>query len=51
MGRRDFRWREPKKPKKGAKKTKAISELLPQVEVEVVRKKKKTSAEEVEEEA
>ncbi|MEA3442090.1 MAG: hypothetical protein U9R04_01155 [Chloroflexota bacterium] len=51
MGRRDYRKREPKKSKKGAKKTKAISEILPQVEVEVVKKKRKTSAEGVEEEA
>jgi len=46
MGKRDFRWREPKKPKKGAKKTKIESELMPPTEVEVVRKKRKPSAEE-----
>ena len=49
MGSRDFRWRETKKPKKGVKRTKTISELLPQAEVEVVKKKKKTGAEETEE--
>jgi hypothetical protein len=49
MGSRDFRWRETKKPKKGAKKTKTISELLPQAEVEVVKKKKKPDVEEAEE--
>jgi hypothetical protein len=41
MGRRDYRHREPKKPKKEAKKTKAISEFMPTTEVEVVRKKRK----------
>jgi len=46
MGKRDYNWREPKKPKKGAKKTKIASELMPSTEVEVVRKKRKPSAEE-----
>ena len=41
MGKRDFRWREAKKPKKGAKKTKIVSEIIPQVQVEVVKKGKK----------
>lgn len=42
MGRRDYSWREPKKAKRGAKKRKVISsELLPQVETEVIRKGKK----------
>jgi hypothetical protein len=41
MGRRDFRWREAKKPKKGAKKIKTVSEIVPQVQVEVVKKGKK----------
>ncbi len=50
MGRRDYRRREPKKPKKGAQKPKPISELVPQVEVEVVRKKKKPAEEEESEE-
>ena len=48
MGRRDYRRREPKKPKKGAQKIKPISEFVPQIEVEVVRRKRKP-AEEVEE--
>ncbi|MDH4068583.1 MAG: hypothetical protein OEU97_06635 [Dehalococcoidia bacterium] len=48
MGRRDFRRREPKKPKKGEQKSKPISTLVPQVEVEVIRKKRKP-AEELEE--
>jgi len=46
MGKRDYRWRETKKPKKGAKKTKTISELMPSTEVEVVKKKRKSSIEE-----
>jgi len=46
MGRRDFRWREPKKPKKTAKKPQAIPEILPQVEVEVIKKGKKERGEE-----
>ncbi len=41
MGKRDFRWRESKKPKKSTKKTKIISELMPPSEVEVVKKRKK----------
>lgn len=42
MGSRDYRHRETKKPKKGAKKAAPIY-LLPTtpVEVEVIRKKKK----------
>lgn len=48
MGKRDYRRREPKKPKKGGQKSKPISVLVPQVEVEVVKKKRKP-AEEVEE--
>ena len=41
MGRRDFRWRERKKPKKDAKKT-ASTEILPSpVTVEVIKKGKK----------
>lgn len=46
MGRRDYRHREAKKPKKGAKKTKQISEFLPQAEVEVVKKRKKETGSE-----
>lgn len=41
MGRRDYRRREPKKPKKGAQKGRPISEFTPQVEVEVIKKKRK----------
>jgi len=41
MGKRDFRWRESKKPKKGAKKTRISSEFMPSTEVEVVKKKKR----------
>jgi hypothetical protein len=42
MGRRDFRKRESKKPKKEARKPQVISEMLPQqVEVEVFKKGKK----------
>jgi len=41
MGRRDYRWREAKKTKKDAEKTKTISEIIPQAEVEVVRKRSK----------
>ncbi len=46
MGRRDFRRRESKKPKKEAKKTKTISEFMPLTAVEVVKKKRKPSIEE-----
>lgn len=48
MGKRDYRRREPKKAKKDAKRTEAVSELLPAPEVEVVGKKKisKTKAHE-----
>jgi len=45
MGRRDYRKREPKKPKKGAQKSKSISELVPQLEVEVIKKKRKPAEE------
>ncbi len=48
MGKRDFRWREAKKPKKGAKKAKIASEFVPSAEVEVIRKQKKPSIEEEE---
>jgi hypothetical protein len=44
MGKRDFRWREPKKPKKGAKKTKIASEFMPPIEVEVVKKRKREAS-------
>lgn len=42
MGTRDYRWREPKKPKKRAKKTAPIV-LTPQATVEVIKKGKKPS--------
>jgi hypothetical protein len=45
MGSRDYRKREPKKPKKGAQKIKPISEFVPQVEVEVIKKKRKPAEE------
>jgi hypothetical protein len=45
MGRRDYRKRESKKPKKGAQKSKPISEFVPQVEVEVIKKKRKPTEE------
>jgi hypothetical protein len=41
MGTRDYRWRERKKSKKGAKKP-ATTIITPQVEVEVIKKGKKT---------
>ena len=46
MGRRDFRWREAKKPKKKARKTQVVAELLPPVEVEVIKRGKKEPEEE-----
>lgn len=48
MGRRDFRRREPKKPKKGSQKSKPISEFVQQVETEVIKKKRKPVEEEEE---
>lgn len=45
MGRRDYRRREPKKPKKGAQKNKPISPLVPQTEVEVIKRKRKPAEE------
>ncbi|MBE9482179.1 MAG: hypothetical protein IMY88_00685 [Chloroflexi bacterium] len=41
MGKRDFRHREPKKPKKGASKVTVASILPPPTTVEVVKKGKK----------
>ena len=41
MGRRDYRRREPKKSKKGTQQSKPISELVPQLETEVIKKKRK----------
>jgi hypothetical protein len=50
MGRRDYRHREPKKPKKGAKRP-PISDLLPTpTTVEVIKKGKKEKGTEEEEE-
>jgi len=49
MGRRDYRHREPKKPKKDAKKISPVTVMLPPVQVEVIKKGKK-KREEVEEE-
>jgi len=47
MGRRDYRHREPKKPKKGAKKLPPITILpAPTAEVEVIRKARKKGEEE-----
>jgi hypothetical protein len=45
MGRRDYRRRESKKPKKGAQKSKQISEFVPQLETEVIKKKRKPAEE------
>lgn len=45
MGRKDFSKRETKKTKKDLKKTKAISELLPHTEVEIIKKQRKSSEE------
>ena len=42
MSRRDYRRREQKKPKKGTQKSKPITELVLQVETEVIKKKRKT---------
>jgi len=41
MGRRDYRHREPKKPKKDARKISAETILPPSTTVEVVKKGKK----------
>lgn len=49
MGRRDYRHRESKKPKKGAKKP-SVAEVLPSsTTVEVIKKGKKPAAAEEEE--
>jgi len=45
MSRRDFRRREPKKAKKGTQKNKPISEFVPQLETEVIKKKRKPAEE------
>jgi len=41
MGKRDYRHREPKKPKKDVKKTLATSNIPPPMTVEVIKKKRK----------
>jgi len=41
MGRRDYRHREPKKPRKDAKKVSATTILPPSITVEVIKKRKK----------
>ena len=46
MGRRDFRHREPKKPKKDAKKVSVTTILPPPMTVEVVKREKKRKVEE-----
>lgn len=46
MARRDYRRREPKKPKRGAKKTEILSELLGPTEAEVIKKKRRPTTEE-----
>lgn len=46
MGTRDYRWREAKKTKKGAKKVTPVSILPPQETVEVIRKPSKKKEEE-----
>ena len=45
MGGRNYRWREPKKPKKGAKKPIA-TEVQPPVTAEVIKKGKRAKGEE-----
>lgn len=46
MGGRDYRWRESKKPKKGAKKSVGTPVVQPPVTTEVVKKRKKAKGEE-----
>jgi len=46
MGKRDYRHREPKKPKKDARKISTDIILPPSVAVEVVKKRKKEAREE-----
>ncbi len=48
MGRRDYRKRELKKPKKKARKPGGITVLQPQGPVEVIKKRKKEKQEEEE---
>lgn len=51
MGKRDYRHREPKKPKKDAPKLAPVSIIPPPVQVEVIKKGKKKREEVEEEEA
>jgi len=51
MGKRDYRHREPKKPKKDAQKLAPVSIIQPPVQVEVIKKRKKKREEVEEEEA
>ncbi len=46
MGKRDYRHREPKKPKKDARKLPATTILPPPMTVEVIKKAKKERKEE-----
>ena len=46
MGSRDYRHREPKKPKRDAKKVPQVSILKKPVNVEVIKKRKKREEEE-----
>ena len=46
MGRRDYRWRDAKKPKKKEKKSPTTAVVQPQVGVEVIKKRKKEKREE-----
>ena len=46
MGRRDYRHRETKKPKKDAKKTPAVNTIITPANVEVIRKVRKKREEE-----
>jgi len=46
MGRGDYRWREAKKPKKGAKKPGGTTVIQPPAPVEVIKKGKKEKLEE-----
>ncbi len=48
MGKRDYRRREAKKPKKGAKKASVSSEFKSPAEVEVIKKKRTTNTEDYE---
>ena len=45
MGSRDYRHREPKKAKKGEQKPKPLSEFIPHLETEVIKKKRKPAEE------